>query len=120
MPKLFVRASSAKAATIAVVLAFAASAGLAQTTPAPQQEGQAATPAGSSTYEMQLKEDNELYILDDVEKPETVPKVDLGKVGKRGELSLERMRIDGEEPPDTRPRGAGGLRLRVPLGKQAQ
>ncbi len=104
----------------AIALALVPAAGLAQTPPAPQQEGQAATPAGDSSYEMQLKEDDELYILKDVEKPETVPKVDLGKVGKRGELSLESMRIEGEEPPDTRPRGAGGLRLRVPLGKQAQ
>ncbi len=77
-------------------------------------------PEPNATTETQLKDEDDLYILKDVPEPEEgKPKLDLGKVGKKGQLSLEKMPLDSDAEYDTRPRGAGGIRLKIPLGKQA-
>jgi hypothetical protein len=73
--------------------------------------------------EKELKDAEDLYILKDLPEPaEPEPKLDLGKVGKKGKLSLERMPLDQpdtyEGEPEARGR-AGGVRLKIPLGKQA-
>ena len=84
----------------------------AQTAPKPSEP--------DTATEKQLKDAEDIYILKDVPEPaEAQPKLDLGKVGKKGELSLEKMPLDSDGEYDTKPRGAGGIRLKIPLGKQA-
>jgi len=82
--------------------------------PAPAAEAKSEVKSGT-------KAEDDLYILKDVEKPEPEePKLDLGKVGKHGELSIEKMRGPEAATADEegRPRGGAGVRLRIPLGKQ--
>jgi hypothetical protein len=43
-----------------------------------------------------------------------------GKVGKKGELSLERMPLDTAGEFETKPKGAASVRLKIPLGKQGE
>ncbi len=76
-------------------------------------------PEPNAATEKQLKDGEDLYILKDVPEPEEgKPKLDLGKVGKNGQLSLEKMPLDSDSDYDTKPKGAGGIRLKIPLGKQ--
>jgi hypothetical protein len=94
---------------------------VAQTeTPAPQ-DGKASSAASETTHEIELKGEDDLYLLKDLpeQTPEPEPKLDLGKVGKKGKLSLERMPLENDGAYDTKRRGAGGVRLKIPLGKQA-
>jgi hypothetical protein len=89
----------------------------AQPAPAPP----APAPEVRSEVKSGAKAEDDLYILKDVEKPEPEePKLDLGKVGKHGELSIEKMRGPDAaiEDDSGRPRGGAGVRLRIPLGKQ--
>lgn len=116
-----------------VWLVASASAGLAQTAQSYETEDRPETaepvpakpapvpPAPSAEAKSGARAEDDLYILKDVEKPEPEePKLDLGKVGKHGELSIEKMRgpdaAVGDE--EGRPRGGAGVRLRIPLGKQ--
>jgi len=69
----------------------------------------------------QASTEEDLYILEDLPEPAPdQPKLDLGKVGKKGKLSLERMPLDTEGDFDPKPKGAAGIRLKIPLGKQGQ
>jgi len=95
---------------------------LAQTPPdAPHEAKTSDDPAGETAgHGPQLQADDDLYILKDLPEPAPdQPKLDLGKVGKKGSLSLERMPLESAGEYDTRPPGAGGIRLKFPLGKQA-
>jgi len=84
------------------------------------QEGKAAaTSAGESSSGTLLEPGDELYILRDVPEEAPFTGLDLGKVGKKGELSLERMPLESDGELDNRRRGAAGVRLKIPLGKQA-
>jgi hypothetical protein len=83
----------------------------APTRPAPVSPGQ----------ETEARAEDEIYILKDVKKPEPQePKLDLGKFGEQGKLSIEKMRgpdaVSADE--EGRPRGGAGVRLRIPLGNQ--
>jgi len=91
----------------------------AQTAPPVPQDGKGSSSAADGTYEKELKDKDDLYILKDLPEPPHEPKVDLGKVGKKGKLSLEHMPLERSGEYDTRRRGAGGVRLKIPLGKQA-
>lgn len=71
--------------------------------------------------EAEPESEKSLYILKDVEKPEPQePKLDLGKVGEDGKLTIERMRGPDAAIADEegKPRGGAGVRLRIPLGDQ--
>lgn len=75
----------------------------------------------SPAQEAEAAPEDDLYILKDVEKPDPEePKLDLGKVGKHGELSIEKMRGPDASIADVegKPRGGAGVRLRIPLGKE--
>lgn len=67
-------------------------------------------------------EDESLYTLQELpDEPPATPELDLdnvGKVGKKGTLSLERMPLESGGEFDTRKRGGAGVRLKFPLGKQ--
>jgi len=103
--------------TCLAVLPLAAA--VAQTaTPVPQ-DGKASSATSESAHEIELKGDDDLYILKDLPEPMHEPNLDLGKVGKKGKLSLERMPLESAGEYDTKRRGAGGVRLKIPLGKQA-
>ena len=114
-------------------LVASASAGLAQTAQSYETEDRPETaepvpakpapvpPAPATEVKSGARAEDDLYILKDVEKPEPQePKLDLGKVGKHGELSIEKMRGPEAATADEegRPRGGAGVRLRIPLGKQ--
>jgi hypothetical protein len=65
--------------------------------------------------------EEDLYILEDLPEPAPAePKLDLGKVGKKGKLSLERMPGAGEGEDEGKPKGAAGILLKIPLGKQGE
>jgi len=84
--------------------------------------GKAPDPAADKPLQgTQADTEEDLYILQDLPEPAPdQPKLDLGKVGKKGKLSLERMPLDTEGDFDPKPKGAAGIRLKIPLGKQGK
>jgi hypothetical protein len=77
--------------------------------------------AGEAAQDPQAKSEDDLYILKDIPEPAPVaPKLDLGKVGEKGKLSLERMPGAGEGEDAGKPKGAAGILLKIPLGKPGE
>jgi len=77
--------------------------------------------AGKAPLSTQADTEEDLYILEDLPEPAPdEPKLDLGKVGKKGKLSLERMPGAAEGEDEGKPKGAAGILLKIPLGKQSQ
>jgi hypothetical protein len=123
MPVLVASVLFAALPLTCAALVLASPIAAAQTATEASQGNEASSGAADTTHELQLKGADELYILKDLPEPKDAePKLDLGKVGKKGKLSLERMPLDQpdtyEGEPETRGR-AGGVRLKIPLGKQA-
>jgi len=107
------------------LVAVWATVSLAQTpagkTPEPAAGKTPEPAAGKAPQGTQASTEEDLYILEDLPEPAPdQPKLDLGKVGKKGKLSLERMPLDTEGDFDPKPKGAAGIRLKIPLGKQGQ
>lgn len=118
MPMIIARACFATLGLTCLALLPLAAAAAQTATPAPQ-DNKASSATSEGAHDIELKGDDDLYILKDLPEPTQEPNLDLGKVGKKGKLSLESMPLESAGEYDRRRRGAGGVRLKIPLGKQA-
>lgn len=98
--------------SLAIVCTVAASAILPETDLRAQETAPSSVPK-------EFASDDQLFLLDEtLQSSKPVPRLELGDVGSRGRLSIETMRLEKQDPLDDRRRGAVGVRVRIPVGRQ--